>query len=126
LITQLFSFVSVGATATLLQYLLTAGIVFAGWLPLVAASTAGFLISAAFNYWANARLTFAAQGSRATDRRQQLRFAVMVAIGCALNAGVLRAAMAVGLHPVLAQLIATSAVLAANFTLSRIWVFRQP
>jgi putative flippase GtrA len=118
--------VSVGALATLLQYLLTAGFVLAGWLPLVAASTVGFLISAAFNYWANARLTFAAQGSHAGSRSQQLRFAVMVALGCALNAGLLRVALALGLHPVLAQLIATAGVLASNFMLSRLWVFRRP
>ncbi len=123
---QLLSFVSVGALATLLQYLLTAGIVLAGWLPLVPASTVGFLVSAAFNYWANARLTFAAQGSHAGSRPQQLRFAVMVALGCALNAGLLRVAVALGLHPVLAQLVATAGVLASNFMLSRLWVFRRP
>ena len=126
MIAQLLSFLSVGALATLLQYLLTAGFVLAGWLPLVTASTVGFLVSAAFNYWANARLTFAAQGSCASHRPQQLRFAVMVAIGCALNAGLLRAAVGLGLHPVLGQLLATAGVLAANFTLSRLWVFRQP
>ena len=63
LIAQLLSFLSVGVLATALQYLLTAGLVLAGWLPLVPASTVGFLVSAAFNYWANARLTFARQGS---------------------------------------------------------------
>jgi putative flippase GtrA len=126
LIAQLLSFLSVGALATLLQYLLTAGLVLAGWLPLVPASTVAFLVSAAFNYWANARLTFARQGSHATNRSQQLRFAAMVALGCALNAGLLRAAVALGLHPVFAQLVATAGVLASNFVLSRLWVFRRP
>jgi putative flippase GtrA len=126
LIAQLFSFLSVGVLATLLQYLLTAGFVLAGWLPLVAASTVAFLVSAAFNYWANARLTFAKQGSHVTNRSQQLRFAAMVALGCALNAGLLRVALALGLHPVLSQLIATAGVLASNFMLSRLWVFRKP
>jgi len=126
LIAQLFSFLSVGVLATLLQYALTAGFVLAGWLPLVAASTVAFLISAAFNYWANARMTFAAQGSPVRNRGQQLRFVAMVALGCALNAGLLRAAVSLGLHPVLSQLIATAGVLASNFTLSRLWVFRKP
>lgn len=126
MIAQLFSFLSVGALATGLQYLLTAGLVLAGWLPLVPASTVGFLVSAAFNYWANARLTFAAQGHRAGDRSQQLRFAAMVVLGCALNAGLLRAALALGLHPVFCQLVATAGVLASNFMLSRLWVFRRP
>lgn len=126
MIAQLLSFLSVGALATLLQYLLTAGLVLAGWLPLVPASTVGFLVSAAFNYWANARLTFAKQGSHAAHRGQQLRFAAMVALGCALNAGLLRAAIALGLHPVLGQIVATAGVLASNFMLSRLWVFRRP
>lgn len=125
LIAQLFSFLSVGVLATLLQYLLTAGFVLAGWLPLVAASTVSFLISAAFNYWANARLTFAAQGSHASNRAQQLRFMAMVAVGCALNAGLLRLAVALGLHAIPGQLIATAGVLASNFALSRLWVFRK-
>ncbi len=126
MIAQLFSFLSVGALATGLQYLLTAGLVLAGWLPLVPASTVGFLVSAVFNYWANARLTFAAQGHHASHRPQQLRFVLMVALGCALNAALLRAAVAMDLHPVLAQLIATAGVLASNFTLSRLWVYRKP
>lgn len=125
MIAQLLSFLSVGALATGLQYLLTAALVLGDVLPLVAASTLGFLISAAFNYWANARLTFAAQGSRASSRAQQLRFGLMVALGCALNAGLLRVAQALGLHPALSQLLATAGVLASNFMLSRLWVFRN-
>lgn len=123
---QLLSFLSVGVLATGLQYLLTAGLVLAGWLPLVGASTAGFLASAAFNYWANARLTFSRQSSPVRNRGQQLRFLAMVAWGCALNAGLLRIAVALGLHAVPAQLLATAGVLASNFTLSRLWVFRKP
>jgi putative flippase GtrA len=126
LIAQLFSFLSVGVLATGLQYALTALLVLAAGLPLVPASTLGFLVSAAFNYWANARLTFAAQGSSAGNRAQQLRFGAMVALGCALNAGFLRLALALGLHPVLSQLLATAGVLASNFMLSRLWVFRKP
>lgn len=125
LVVQLFSFLSVGALATLLQYLLTAGLVLAGGMPLVPASTAGFVVSAAFNYWANARLTFAAQGRPAANRAQQLRFAAMVMLGCALNAGLLRIGLTLGLHGVAAQLVATAGVLASNFAISRLWVFRN-
>lgn len=126
LIAQLFSFLSVGVLATGLQYLLTAGLVLAGGWSVVPASTVGFLVSAVFNYWANARMTFAAQGNPVRNRAQQLRFASMVALGCAMNAGLLRLAVALGLHPVLGQLVATAGVLASNFMLSRLWVFRKP
>lgn len=126
LIAQLLSFISIGALATGLQYLLTAGLVLAVGLPLIAASTTSFLISAVFNYWANARLTFATQGGQISDPRQQLRFVTMVALGCALNAALLHVAVMLGAHPVLAQLTATAGVLASNFMLSRLWVFRKP
>ena len=122
---QLLSFLSIGALATLVQYAVTALLVLAGGLPMVPASTLGFLLSAIFNYWANARFTFAAQASSASNPQQQLRFILMVGLGCALNAGLLRVALALGLHPVVSQLIATAGVLASNFTLGRLWVFRK-
>lgn len=125
MIAQLLSFLSVGALATGLQYLLTASLVLAGWLPLVTASTLSFLVSAAFNYWANARLTFAAQGNQVSNRSQQLRFAAMVALGCILNAVLLGIAIDLGLHAAPSQLIATAGVLTSNFALSRLWVFRK-
>lgn len=122
---QLLSYLSIGVLATALQYALTASLVLTGWLQLVPASTVAFLISAAFNYWANARLTFAAQGSPVRNRAQQLRFAIMVALGCALNALLLRLAVGSGLHPAPSQLIATAGVLISNFALGRLWVFRR-
>ncbi|MFG6428498.1 GtrA family protein [Roseateles sp. LYH14W] len=125
LIAQLFSFLSVGALATALQYAIATLLALAAGLDLVAASTIGFLISAVFNYWANARLTFAAQSNHTRDRGQQLRFAAMVVLGCAMNAVLLRIAVSLGMHAVLAQLIATAGVLAANFALGHLWVFRR-
>lgn len=122
---QLLSFLSVGALATALQYVLTLVMVLAGGVALVPASTAAFLISAAFNYWANARLTFTCQGAPVGDRSQQLRFLVMVALGSALNAVLLQLALGVGLHGVASQLLATGGVLASNFAISRLWVFRR-
>lgn len=122
---QLLSFLSVGALATALQYALTLLMVVVGGVALVPASTAAFLVSAAFNYWANARLTFSRQGRPAGDRSQQLRFVVMVALGCALNAALLRLALGAGVHGVASQLLATAGVLASNFAISRLWVFRR-
>lgn len=122
---QLLSFLSVGALATALQYVLTLAMVLAGGVALVPASTAAFLISAAFNYWANARLTFARQGGSVGDHGQQLRFLVMVSLGCALNAVLLQLTLGVGLHGVASQLLATAGVLVSNFAISRLWVFRR-
>lgn len=123
---QLMSFLCVGLLAAVLQYALTAALVLGEVLPLVAASTVAFLAGAVFSYTANARFTFAAQGRPVRSRAQQLRFAAMVAWGCALNAGLLRGAVLLGLHAVPAQLAATAGVLVSNFALSRRWVFRRP
>jgi putative flippase GtrA len=123
--TQLLSFLSIGALATLLQYLIAALLVLLAGTNMVAASTIGFLISAMFNYWANARFTFLAQGSAVGNRRQQLRFVLMVALGCLLNAVLLRIALGWAVHPAAAQVAATLGVLASNFAVSRLWVYRR-
>lgn len=119
---KLARFVAVGGTATALHYLITAVLTLPGWAPLVVASTIGFLVSALANYALNARFTFSA---RAGDAAQSLRFAVTVAGGCALNAALLKIAVALGLHPAAAQVLATLLVLAWNFALSSCWVFRS-
>lgn len=126
MIAQLLSFLGVGLLATGLQYAVTAGLVLAGLLPLLEASTVGSLAGAALSYWANARRTFADQSSPVQDRRQQLRFAALVALGCLLNAVCLKLGLVLGLHPVAAQMVATAAVLASNFSISRLWVYRRP
>jgi len=124
-IAQLLSFLGVGLLATVLQYAVTAGLVLAQLLPLLAASTVGSLAGAVLSYWVNARRTFADQSSPVRDRRQQLRFAAMVALGCGLNAAYLKLGLVLGLHPVAAQMMATVGVLAGNFSVSRLWVYRR-
>ena len=55
MIAQLLSFLGVGLLATVLQYTVTAGLVLAQLLPLLAASTVGSLAGAVLSYWVNAR-----------------------------------------------------------------------
>lgn len=125
-IAQLLSFLGVGLLATVLQYAVTAALVLAHLMPLLMASTLGSLGGAVLSYWANARRTFADQSSPVRNRRQQLRFAAMVTLGCALNAAYLKLGLVLGLHPVAAQMMATVGVLAGNFSVSRLWVYRRP
>ncbi len=125
MLTQFVSFALVGLLATSLQYALTAVLVLTGLLSLAPASTLGFLVSATFNYWANATRTFAAHAKPANNRVQQFRFAMMVAVGCACNAGLIILASRAGVSAVPSQLLATFGVLCANFALSRLWVFRR-
>ncbi len=115
-------FLLVGGGATLLQYLIMAALMALCEVPAVRASTIGFLLSAIFNYWANARFTFAAQGGH---RRSILRFAVTLCAGLAINALVLYAFKKMGAAIWLAQLIATGVVLVWNYTINAIWTFRK-
>jgi putative flippase GtrA len=114
-------FVLVGGTATAFHYTVAAALTLSGLSTVVTGSTIGFVLSAVLNYALNARFTF---GTTAANAGQGLRFFVTVATGCLLNAAILKGAIALGLHAVPAQLLATALVLAWNFALSSVWVFR--
>ena len=87
----------------------------------MAASTTGFTLSAALNYSLNRRYTF--RSSRA--HRQALpRFAITALLGLALNAAFIWVGHdLLGLHYLLAQMIATLLTLAFNFFLNLLWTF---
>ena len=87
----------------------------------VAASTAGAIVGAAVNYLLNHRFTFA---SSAAHGRALPRFAAVAAGGIALNALVLAGMLAlVGPHYLVAQVVATLAVLVAGYLANRAWTF---
>ena len=115
------SFLLVGGLATLLHYLLLIALVQLAALPPLAASTTGFTLSAALNYSLNRRYTF--RSSRA--HRQALpRFAITALLGLALNAAFIWVGHdLLGLHYLLAQMIATLLTLAFNFFLNLLWTF---
>ena len=87
----------------------------------VAASTAGAVVGAGVNYLLNHRYTFA---SREAHGRALPRFAAMAAGGVALNALVVAGMLAlVGPHYLVAQVVATLAVLVAGYLANRAWTF---
>jgi putative flippase GtrA len=87
----------------------------------VAASTAGAIVGAGINYFLNHRFTFA---SGQSHRRALPRFAAVAAAGVVLNALVLAAVLALaGPHYLVAQVIATLAVLLAGYLANRTWTF---
>jgi len=87
----------------------------------VAASTVGAVAGAGINYALNHRFTFA---SRELHRRALPRFAVVAAAGIVLNGLVLAAMLAlVGAHYLVAQVVATLAVLVAGYLANRAWTF---
>jgi putative flippase GtrA len=115
-------FLLVGGCATALHYLIAFSCVAMFAVPVLAASATGFVLSAAANYLANARLTF---HSAAAHRNAAPRFAIVAAGGLALNSILLALGMAAGLGAVPAQILATIGVLIWNYLASALWTFRR-
>jgi putative flippase GtrA len=118
---ELLRFLLVGGLCTLLQYLLLiAGVEFLH-LDAVAASTAGFLASAAVNYLLNRRFTWVSTVPHPVAVR---RFLTVLAIGLALN--VLGMRLLHGYlhwHYVLSQVLTTMVTVSWNFAGHRHWTF---
>lgn len=92
---------------------------------LIVATTAGYLVGAVVNYLLNRRFTFAT--SRTAHQAAVPRFATVVLMGMALNAGIMAALayLAPGVNFLLRQCVATGIVLVFNFVLNRHWTFRD-
>jgi putative flippase GtrA len=120
---QFSRFAAVGALCTAIQYgLLGIGVEWLG-AGAVAASTAGFVVSAGVNYLLNRRFTW---GSNAPHRALVWRFV------CVLGAGLLLNALFMQLlhgylhwHYLLAQLLTTGINMLWNFTAHRYWTFAR-
>jgi len=88
----------------------------------VAASTLGAIVGALVNYILNRRLTFA---SDRPHREALPRFMAVAIVGFGLNAAIMALLIYWSLHYILAQVIATSAVLLLTFGANRWWTFRR-
>ena len=119
---QLGTFAGVGALATGAHYLVLIALVqlcgYSAWL----GSAIGCLVGAAINYILNRRVTFR---SGVPHARSLPKFAVVAALGMAINALIVAGLVAVHVHYLAAQIVATGTVLGWNFVLNRSWTFRQ-
>lgn len=114
-------FLLVGGAATLLHYILTAIFIWLQVLSFIAASGAGFLISAVANYAASAKYTFAGKYRHLISFP---KFCATAGIGVLINTGILAF---LGAHEVsfyISQLLATAVVVLWNYTINAIWTFR--
>ena len=118
---QLLSFSVIGGIATGIQYAILIVLVQARIADAVTASSIGFVSSACVNYALNRRYTFRS----ARPHGDALpRFAAVAGLGLALNAALVWAFhVALGLHYLAAQVLATGGTLAWNFVLNRVWTF---
>ena len=118
---QFLRYAGAGAVGTGFHYAVLIGLVQLARLDAVVASTAGAFAGALVNYALNHRYTFA---SGRAHRRALPRFALVAAAGIALNALVMAAVLAfAGSHYLVAQVVATGAVLAAGYLANRAWTF---
>lgn len=116
-----FSLVGVAATLTTCAVLiLLVEVLHWGAVP---ASVAGYLAGAGVNYVLNYRFTFS---STQRHRVAIPRFLAIVAVGLALNSGIMHLAVnRLGIHYLLAQLLAVAIVLMWSFTMNRLWAFAR-
>jgi putative flippase GtrA len=113
------TFLCVGGASTLVHYALMALLIHAG-LPVVAASCAGFALSAVLNYLLNDWLTFR---SGADCRVTAPRFALVALSGLLLNHLLLTLLTDAGLSTVPAQLLTTTGVILWNYCIHGAWTF---
>ena len=119
--TQFVAFVCVGAVATGAQYIVLIMLVQAFNVWPIVASDIGLVLGAVINYALNRRFTFA---SCEPHLKAIPRFAAVAGAGLLLNSLVVVVLMAARAHYLIAQVVATGAVLIWNFVLNRTWTFR--
>lgn len=118
---KLLRFVTVGGTATGVQYVLLIFLVEVVQCPKVAASASAYLLAALVNYLLNYYLTFRSKQQHWVTLP---KFVLVVALGVTINTSVFSAL--VGHLPYLiAQVVATVATLISNFLLHKHWIYRE-
>jgi putative flippase GtrA len=115
------AFLGVGVIATAVQYVTLVIAVERFAVNSVVGSVAGYLLGAVLNYLLNYYLTFRSGNAHGVAVR---RFAIVAAVGLALNAAMM-ALLAQGLKLpyLLAQIATTGAVLIWNFLGNSLWSF---
>lgn len=112
---------AVGSVATALHYaVLVACVEKLDW-PAWLGSGLGALVGAQFAYLGNRHYTFAHRGAIAES---WLKFQGTALLGALLGMAVVAMAVRLGLHYVLAQVIATGLALALTYAVNRSWSFR--
>lgn len=109
-----------GFSGIAVDFAVYAVLVLVGVIPLVATVVSSFL-GIVTNYVANAVFNFRVR----LDRKQAVKFVAVGVIGLAVAAGVLQAALVVGVGVWWAKVISLIVVVPAQFVVNRAWTFRQ-
>jgi putative flippase GtrA len=114
-------YTAVGAFATAVHYLLLVLCVERGGWPAYAASGFGAVVGAQVAYAGNRWITFAHRGAIGAS---WARFQSTALLGALLGMALVALGVRLGLHYVLAQMLATAASLLLTFAVNRRWSFR--
>jgi putative flippase GtrA len=119
---QFLRFASVGAVATVVHYGVLIALVELAGVGAVLATSLGFLAGVVVSYALNRRLTFVTRQPIGTAF---IKYLLALTVGLAINGGIVAGLQPLGLHYLIAQVIATGVVLFWNFGASRYLVFRD-
>jgi len=115
-------FISVGAIATIIQYVIFITLVELFSVGAVMASALGYGTSSILNYILNYHFTFS---SNAKHRVAAVKFTIVVIIGLSLNSLIMYLLVTViDSHYLLAQIITTGVVLIFNFVVHKYWTYK--
>lgn len=118
---EFLRFALIGGVATAIQYATLVFLVQADLAGAVLASGIGFVLSALANYALNRRFTFQ---SRRAHAEAMPRFAAVALAGLAINTSLIWLFhVPVGLHYLVAQILATGGTLLWNYSVNRVWTF---
>jgi putative flippase GtrA len=118
---QLTRFALAGGAGTASHYLLLLVLVSLAGIHPGRAAFMGAAVGACVVYLLNRRYTFASSRSHAAALP---RFALVATAGAVLNGVLVGLLSAAGLYFLLAQVLATIAILGINFIVSKWWIFR--
>lgn len=116
----LLRYAGVGAFATAAHWATLVAAVEAGLLPAWAATGVGALVGAQVAFFGNRRFTFGHAGALLPA---WTRFMLTALLGGVVGMALVAAGVHAGLHYLLAQALATSAVLLLTFAINRRWTF---
>ena len=122
---RFFRYAAVGAVATAAHYAILVGLVEAGWLAPARAAAVGAWVGAQVAFAGNAAFTFRGAGAGASVG-SWLRFQVTAVVGAALSFAIVAAGTRLGVHYLIAQVVATLVALVVTFEINRRWSFASP
>ena len=117
---RFFKYAAVGAVATAVHYAILVGLVEAGVLAPQRAAALGAWIGAQMAFAGNAAFTFRGAGATLGS---WLRFQITALIGAGLSFALVAGGVRIGLHYLLAQVVATLINLVVTFEINRRWSF---